>query len=463
MEISADTLHRLKKALLDSGEAVDLEDANRLFARYWVILRFDGDTLRDSGKQVALLTAINTASRAFDGQVRLEGPMDIPFNVPGFCGTTVGTLATRWQIKQADDVPADAPVISFRQDDTASVRPFANGWRAAVVGRGCAMPFDWGHTNACAAVAAGALAVGEAFALQRGENPEAGYRVEGLSLWRPELRHGWDAECADGPALERLPKSLWLVGLGHLGQAYAWTVSFLPFPAAELFEFWLQDVDTVGVSTLSSSVLSDRRDVGRMKTRIVSEKLESIGFKTRILERLFSNPLGLQADEPRVALIGVDNAAARRPLSTMPFDFIAEAGLGSGYDDFQCIRIHTFPSQVDSSHIWATDSEAHQAAVQAPAYEKMLRAGASRCGVTMLASRAVGAPFVGCFAASLAVAEVLRLLHGGERYAAIDLSLRGLRAGTAATATNPAAVNPGFIPIPSRKALDSESFSIALL
>lgn len=460
MEISADTLHRLKKALLDSGEAVDVEDANRLFARYWVILRFDGDTLRDSGKQVALLTVINTASRAFDGQVRLEGPMDIPFSVPGFCGATVGTLATQWQIKQADDVPADVPVISFCQDGAASVRPLASGWRAAVVGRGCVMPFDWGPTNACAAVAAGALAVAEAFALHRGENPEAGYRVEGLSLWRPELRHGWDAECADGPALERLPKSLWLAGLGHLGQAYAWTVSFLPFPAPELFEFWLQDVDTVGVSTLSTSVLSDRRDVGCMKTRIVSKKLESIGFKTRLLERRFSPPLILQEDEPRVALIGVDNAAARRPLSAMPFDFIAEAGLGSGYDDFQCIRIHTFPSQVDSSYIWAIDTEARQATAQARAYEKMLSAGASRCGVTMLASRAVGAPFVGCFAASLIVAEVLRVLHGGGRYAAIDLSMQGLRARTVAAASNPMPLNPGFIPMPSRDTGDLEIFSV---
>ena len=36
-----------------------------------------------------------------------------------------------------------------------------------------------------------------------------------------------------------------------------------------------------------------------------------------------------------------------------------------------------------------------------------------RCGVTLLAGKAVGAPFVGTLAATLVLAEVLRLLHGG--------------------------------------------------
>jgi hypothetical protein len=137
-------------------------------------------------------------------------------------------------------------------------------------------------------------------------------------------------------------------------------------------------------------------------------------------------------DEPRVALIGVDNAEARRPLSFMPFDFIVEAvTTTSGVFVSTAFRVKLI------LRVSGRDSEASQAAVQAPAYEKMLKAGASRCGVTMLASRAVGAPFVGCFAASLVVAEVLRMLHGGERYAAIDLSLQSLRAGTVAAAKNP--------------------------
>jgi len=43
--------------------------------------------------------------------------------------------------------------------------------------------------------------------------------------------------------------------------------------------------------------------------------------------------------------------------------------------------------------------------------------------MTLLAGKAVGAPFVGAAAAALALAEVLRLLHGGRLHQLIDLDL----------------------------------------
>ena len=46
-----------------------------------------------------------------------------------------------------------------------------------------------------------------------------------------------------------------------------------------------------------------------------------------------------------------------------------------------------------------------------------------RCGMTLLAGKAVGAPFVGSVAACLALSEVLRLLHGGQLHGLIDLDL----------------------------------------
>ncbi|MGO9946957.1 MAG: hypothetical protein ACLPWG_08935 [Steroidobacteraceae bacterium] len=44
-----------------------------------------------------------------------------------------------------------------------------------------------------------------------------------------------------------------------------------------------------------------------------------------------------------------------------------------------------------------------------------------RCGVTLLAGRAVGAPFVGAVAANLVVTELPRLLHGGTLCKLIEL------------------------------------------
>jgi len=55
----------------------------------------------------------------------------------------------------------------------------------------------------------------------------------------------------------------------------------------------------------------------------------------------------------------------------------------------------------------------------------MLKRGElDRCGVTLLAGKAVGAAFVGATAATLAIAEVLRLLHGGPVHELIDLDLK---------------------------------------
>lgn len=56
-----------------------------------------------------------------------------------------------------------------------------------------------------------------------------------------------------------------------------------------------------------------------------------------------------------------------------------------------------------------------------PAYQKLLTDGTlDQCGITLLAGKAVGTPFVGAVAATLSVAEILRLLHGGVIHQLVD-------------------------------------------
>ena len=54
----------------------------------------------------------------------------------------------------------------------------------------------------------------------------------------------------------------------------------------------------------------------------------------------------------------------------------------------------------------------------------MLAQGAEPCGVTTLATRAVGAPFVGCVATAFVVSELVRSQTGGPAYGYVDLNLR---------------------------------------
>jgi pheromone shutdown protein TraB len=74
-----------------------------------------------------------------------------------------------------------------------------------------------------------------------------------------------------------------------------------------------------------------------------------------------------------------------------------------------------------------TQASAGESVETQAAYRRMLSDGElDRCGVTLLAGKAVGAPFVGAVAATLALAEVLRLLHGGPLHGLIDLDLQSV-------------------------------------
>lgn len=76
----------------------------------------------------------------------------------------------------------------------------------------------------------------------------------------------------------------------------------------------------------------------------------------------------------------------------------------------------------------------------------MLKEGElDKCGVTLLAGKAVGAPFVGAVAACLAISELLRLLHGGTVFELIDVDLKFPEHCIAvANGTDFSALNPGY-------------------
>jgi hypothetical protein len=77
----------------------------------------------------------------------------------------------------------------------------------------------------------------------------------------------------------------------------------------------------------------------------------------------------------------------------------------------------------------------------------MLKSGElDRCGVTLLAGKAVGAPFIGAAAATLALSEVLRRLHGGAAHELIDLDLKAPEyRSTVLTQQDFSTLNPGYV------------------
>jgi hypothetical protein len=319
-----------------------------------------------------------------------------------------------------------------------------NGWAGGVVPAWLPRAVSSAPGIAPAGVLAGALAVSEVFQRLRG-NVKACRRAVGLDLWRPE--RDWRPE-AGGPLLSRLPSAAWLVGLGNLGEAYLWTLGLLPY-GRDGADVVLQDFDVLAPSNVSTSLLTTAENVGQRKTRAIAAWAEARGFRTTIVERSFAPDFRISGREPSVVLIGVDNALARQAIEDAGFERIIEAGLGRGPQDFLGITLHTFPAATPSRSIWS-DTGTTDAQITQPAYRAMLEQSGDRCGTVRLAGRSVGAPFVGAVAATLVIAELLRLVMGEHRHEFVACYLRDLTSRTVVRGQLWDAFNPGSAAIAAR-------------
>ena len=451
-----DELHRLVKLAMDTGEAESVEHAQRIFAGYRIGVAVGPEIQWSKSHQAALLTFLQLASRVFLGgvDVALQHEVPIPLLIAG--NLSISATMDSVGARQVKSLESHIPVVcigtaSLPHTASFAVRTVFSGWRAGILPAAAPPLFEFQVDFPLAGVLAATLAVNEVFLFVRQDTPEAGLREIGVSLWKPDAIDDWWISANDGPEVVYLPSKLWMIGLGHLGQAYLWVLSLLPFERPEDVLLVLQDVDVITSSTLSTSILSDKTNFGQKKTRAMAWVMELRGFKTVIVERRFDETLRVLGDDPQIALCGLDNALGRLPLCEVGFRFVVEAGLGSGVKDFRAIRIHTFPGTIDPHELWSL-GEVSGAAPDARAYEDLKSRGMDQCGVTILAGKAVGAAFVGMTAAVLAVAEVLRLLHGGPTFAVHDIDLKSPVSRTSLRRNGDLAIfNPGFTSAQSGK------------
>lgn len=256
----------------------------------------------------------------------------------------------------------------------------------------------------------------------------AGRRAVGLSLWRPERCDTWLNGEEKGPTLNYLPAKLWIIGLGHLGQSFLWTLGFLPYARPEDISLVLQDFDILSDANDSTSPLTFAPVRKERKTRAIAKWCEDRGFQTAIVERLFTSDFKVGSDEPIIGICGVDNAIARSALEDVGFSRIIEAGLGKGDQEYLAFQVHTFPGMNNAKERWGKAAEdlPIKRDVLKPAYKALSKTGLDECGIASLAGRSVGACFVGMVTSTIMVAELLRMVHGAHAYAIIDGSLRSL-------------------------------------
>jgi hypothetical protein len=415
--VNHNTLHRTAKYFMDSGRALTHDDAVDLLRRFGLTIHVGPNVMHSVDHQTTLLTLVNVLRRTLLGGIEVAGLQDGPSLSPlvstgsladavrQLGGTAVSTVRADWPsaiIGDANVAVAAAPAWRLTWE----------GWRGGVVPAGLMNSLTDTAAIGIAPALAAAVCAAEVFAYHAGDHLMAGRRAAGMSLWRPD--GDWLAPDDSEPPLSFLPSRLWLIGLGNLGQAFAWLLACLPYEDRSQVELLLQDFDQVVPSNHSTSLLSFLHDVGRRKCRMVADWLEERGFVTFLNERYFGPWTRRGPDEPTVAFCGVDNALARAALEKAGFDLVVEAGLGAGPQSFRSFSLHTFPASRSAEHLWLKQvSEADHTFETMPAYKALRQEGMDECGLAQLASRTVGVPFVGLIAALMALSELLRRLHSG--------------------------------------------------
>jgi hypothetical protein len=258
--------------------------------------------------QAAVLTAINTAHRAFLGGVEFIVPEAVPLLLPipgvkslreaiALTGCTPVSLA-----KQTHTVFIGNPSGDNPWDD---VLVHCDGWRGGSSDLGAPAQFEIGDADdfALGGIFGGASAVHRCFVRATGMPANCLNAPCGFSLWAP----GSEWLKPEGQRhLFNIPIHFWMLGLGHLGQGFLWNLAILPHSSREDVLFLLNDFDSIEETNLGSGLLCTRTSVGQKKARYCAAWLEKFGFATTVCERPFGPDTKRTGKEPAIAFCGFD-------------------------------------------------------------------------------------------------------------------------------------------------------------
>lgn len=397
----AETLNRTVKLAMDEGKAASYEDAERLFRSFRLKIAVAPGFTQAPAAQAAVLTLLNAARKTFLGGVELIGPLEERCTMAWFKGQSLAEVAAVFGINCGPQF-GETPTIVVGDANPPVTGDFCLGIQLHAQGFVLEPGGSSGWEIAAgveAGVAAAGAAINEAF-----QHVYCGWELAGQRRIRFDFAEG-----------NRLPgkRSTWMVGLGHLGQAYLWTRALAD--AGRGGRIRLTDFDTVTLSSLSTCLMVDIGDVGRKKVDAVAGRLAQIGFDVVRDDSKLSLEEDVVAPDGSVVVIAVDNIGLRRGLDRIQGARIYECGIGDGIDGFTRVQMHAFPGSRLARDVWAGDDPraSRPVDISKPAYQALLGKSGDACGTTMVASRSVATPFVGAFAGAV-------LAHMGAREAQCD-------------------------------------------
>jgi hypothetical protein len=396
----AEALNRTVKLAMDEGRARSCQEALALFESFRLRVHVAADFTQSPGAEAALLTILVAAPKTFMGGVEVTGLLEVTCTQAWFEGKALREVAAELGCV-GNDVPSgiDMPTLCIGAGERAAedfwlgLNVFQDGFTLTPEAALLCSP----AASVEAGVAAAGAALNQAFQRVYRRAPQAGLR---------EVHFRFPS-----PVPSRASRNQWLVGLGHLGQAYLWTL-MLQQPDARPRMIRLTDDDRVSRSSLSTCMLVDERDVGRSKVEAVAQRLKALGVDVQLDPQRLNLDFGLLQSEQPLCVVAVDNFALRRSLDRLQGARVLEAGIGDGTQGYTRVQAHAFPGPRLARDVWvgADPSASKSVDISMPAYQELLKDSGDECGTTLVAGRSVATPFVGAFAGAL----LARLAVAGE-------------------------------------------------
>lgn len=413
-----------EKHNLEIDDAIDRMES----ASVWLI---SNESIKSSRTlQVSFLTAVNIAKRVFLGGVKCVFPNDVP-NLLDFGNKDFSKLVERFGgTLSVNDLPGKSQIkILFGIEcfDNNCIESVASGWRGGLNFYGQER-IVLGEVNSqifLGSIAAASLACYKAFSKIYKLQEEGIDLNLGISLWNLNSGDDWAKMDNDGPTKIYLPRNLWILGLGHLGQAYIWSMGLMGVKSPDSITFLLQDYQTIDKENIGPQVLSSSKYFGYPKTRPCISYLEDFGFKTRIVEKPFQKE-DLENEwvqDFKFLLNGVDNIPTRKAINKEFLDLFIDAatnGRLSLFDSFTMRNVKFTNKEPDE--LWPSNGDKEEIF-----HPNLFQKNEKKRICGKLTNYNIATPFVGLFGSTIVIAELLRALNKGRRYSIVSLQMRDVK------------------------------------
>jgi hypothetical protein len=400
---------RITKVMADAARVGSFSEAEARLDSIQLDVVVGDDQLGTPAGQAAALTAVATARKCFGG-VTIVAEKDAPLIAALPVGKTLLKAARRLGARMATKSRTSAThTIRIGSTPTPAGWNLSCWWDRWLAGTRAFDDDGPGDSRLpLAGVFAGALAVRQVFACVVA-NRNLPPRDATVSLWMP-----WEPvdRSVNRPERFDVPDKLWLLGLGHLGQAFVWNLCFLGGSGDRLAV--LQDDQKIGVENEATSllVLPNGRQIGKRKTRVADAWLEGSGWRTQLIERRHLGDVAITDKDPPYLLSGLDRLEPRLTLARHGFPFMLDAGIGHGPGDFEGIQVRTIAKGQAIEGLWdkpKTDDEGTpKGLLSRQAYVELER-HVGQCGTVEFAQASVAVPFVGAATGALVIASVIQL------------------------------------------------------